>query len=348
KMARIVVAGGNYTGLNAMRYLYAALLAGPEPANVQITMVDRRDGFLHFIGMTRGLTEPDYGEQLWVPYSASPWLQHPQIAIKHDMVVNIDDTRVELGSGEQLEFDYLIIALGVSRFAPIGVQSRTKAEFLRELAETHGELVKAQSVAVVGGGAVGIEMAADLKADFPSKHVSLVHSRPKLLPGPFTDELRDHVADIMANRLGVDLVLGSRVADQEPKSQDMLEYGGIPEFARATATDVTMTLSDGSSLHYDYAIRCLGIRDHRAIINLPPSSSASEPIFGPSGLRVRATMQLDDDRFPHIYACGDICDHYKVKLAGVGMHGAFIAARNIARSILFPERGDLDHATQWP
>ncbi|KAJ2710823.1 hypothetical protein H4R19_003556 [Coemansia spiralis] len=57
-------------------------------------------------------------------------------------------------------------------------------------------------------------------------------------------------------------------------------------------------------------------------------------LAGPAGIRVRPTMQIDDDHFPHIYASGDICDHYKVKLAGVGMYGACIATRDIACTIL--------------
>ncbi|KAJ2047788.1 hypothetical protein GGI08_006170, partial [Coemansia sp. S2] len=64
---KIVVAGGNYAGLNAMQHLYSSLLAtDPKTTaaaanarpNVEITLIDRRDGFIHCIGLTRGLTEP--------------------------------------------------------------------------------------------------------------------------------------------------------------------------------------------------------------------------------------------------------------------------------------------------
>ncbi|KAJ2710299.1 hypothetical protein H4R19_003815, partial [Coemansia spiralis] len=340
---RIVVAGGNYAGLNAMQHLYATLLAGAAPVTaLHITLIDRRDGFLHYIGMTRGLAEPEFGGRLWVPYAESPWLRHPQITVKQGTVERITDRWVELAGGEQVAFDYLIVALGVGRFAPIGVRARTRSEFLHELAETHAQLASAQSVAVVGGGAVGIELAADIKADFPGKQVALVHSRAKLLPGPFMDALRDTVADTLEHKLGVRLVLGRRVIAQEPASDDMQDVAGDPEYVRATATAATLTLSDSSVLGCDLVVRCLGARDRHALLDL------GADVAGPAGIRVRPTMQIDDDRFPHIYACGDICDYYKVKLAGVGMYGACIAARNIARTILHPERRDLETARQWP
>ncbi|KAJ2775084.1 hypothetical protein IWQ57_000544 [Coemansia nantahalensis] len=340
----IVVAGGNYAGLNAMRHLYSTLLAGPAPAAVHLTMIDRRDGFLHYVGMTRGLTDLEYGEQLWVPYAASPWLRHPQITVKQGTVVRITDRCVELAGGEMVWFDYLVLALGVARFAPIGVCARTKRDFVHGLAATHAQLAAAKSVAVIGGGAVGIELAADIKSKFTAKKVALVHSRAKLLPGPFLEALRDAVADILEHRLGVRLVLGRRVVAQDPVSADMWGATSNPECVRAVATAATLTLDDNSALSCDLAIRCLGVHNRHALLDFPPDVD----ITGPAGIRVRPTMQVDDDRLPHIYACGDICDRYQIKLAGVAIHGAYIAARNIARAVLHPARSDLDTSVPRP
>ncbi|KAJ1944353.1 hypothetical protein EC988_006011, partial [Linderina pennispora] len=148
KRIEIVIAGGNYAGLNALHNLYAILLAAPSPANVHITLVDRRDGFVHFIGITRGLTEPDFGKKLWVPYSQVPWFSHPQITIKQAAVSQITAKAVHLADGSELSFDYLIIALGQSRFAPIGVASTTHQEFVAEIAEAHENIKKADNVVV--------------------------------------------------------------------------------------------------------------------------------------------------------------------------------------------------------
>ncbi|KAJ2355160.1 hypothetical protein GGF43_002852 [Coemansia sp. RSA 2618] len=336
KVVNVVVAGGNYAGLNAIRYLYAMLLAPVDQASrpkVHITLVDRRDGFVHYVGMTRGITEPSFGSSLWVPYSTIDWLHHPQITIKQGTVAEIQPTLVQLASGEQLQFDYLVVALGISRFAPIGVRSSTKAEFVDELAESYAQLKSAKSVVVVGGGAVGIELAADIKCDFQDKSVTLVHSRALPLPGPFKDELRENVVDILQRQIGVDLVLGQRVVAQEPASADMSDVTpDMPEYVSSTAANAKLTLSSGQTIHGDWVVRCLGTHDKRSVIMLPSSTQA--PIFGTNGIRVKDTMQIDDIAYPHIYACGDICARDTVKLAGVAMYGAFIAAINIARTIV--------------
>ncbi|KAJ2079586.1 hypothetical protein H4R24_003681 [Coemansia sp. RSA 988] len=292
-------------------------------------MIDRRDGFLHYIGMTRGLTAPDFGRSLWIPYSTVPWLQHPQITIRQSTVDHITDEYVVLDNGEKLAFDYLMVALGVGRHAPIGVGAQTQADYEKMLCETYASIRAAQNITVVGAGAVGIELAADVKCVFPEKNVQLVHSRQQVLAGPFSAELRDRVEQALGH-MGVEVVLGQRVVGQTPTSGDMDDDSAarLPELIQATATDAELTLADGRELRSDWVVRCLGARA-RPILRLP-----SKGLTDIHGIRVKATMQVDDARYPHIYAVGDACAHSAVKLAGVAMHNGFVAARNIARCLL--------------
>ncbi|KAJ1801503.1 hypothetical protein LPJ59_000223 [Coemansia sp. RSA 2399] len=347
---RIVVAGGNYAGLNAVRHLYATLLAptkstaAPDASqpNVEITLIDKRDGFLHYIGITRGFTEPEYGDRLWVPYASVPWLQHPCVSVCHDTIAKITSSSVDLASGTQVPFDYLVIALGETRAAPVGTEATTKEQFIRELDKVHRQIKGSRTVAVVGGGAVGIEMAADIKCDFANKNVILAHSRALPLPGPFTDEFREQVVDILRNDIGVNVILGQRVINQAPNCE-------IP----APDDGYLLTLADGRQLTADCVIRCLGANNSiKHLIDLPTQQDAELPLFGPRGIRVRDTMQVDCVEYPNIYACGDICARDDVKLAGVAMYGAYIAARNIARTILTQRStggcAELEEAFRYP
>ncbi|KAJ2719226.1 hypothetical protein GGI07_005335 [Coemansia sp. Benny D115] len=345
---RIVIAGGNYAGLNTAKVLYSTLLAAPEtekaetatthraPPEVQITIIDRRDGFLHFIGITRGLTEPEYGEQLWVPYSSVGWMQHPSIKHFQATVKQITPTHVRVasldGTETNIEFDYLVIALGEGRFAPVGTCAPSKDVFVKQLDTANQKIKAAKTVTVVGGGAVGIELAADIKCDFGDKQVTLVHSRALPLPGPFKDEFRQIVVDMLRNDIGVDLVLGDRAISQEPASGDMLAGPeDEPELIDSTSADTKLTLTSGRTVQSDLAIRCLGTRSkyHAPLISLPQGN-----VLDPTGIRVKDTMQVDSPEYSNIYACGDICSRDQVKLAGVAMYGGYIAARNVARSIL--------------
>ncbi|KAJ1882969.1 hypothetical protein H4R99_001199 [Coemansia sp. RSA 1722] len=346
---RIVVAGGNYAGLSAIKALYSSLLASPRspPAAippVEITLIDRRDGFVHYIGMTRGLTEPEYGAKLWTPYASVPWLQHPQIHIRQATITKITSTSVQTqrNNNETADvlFDYLVICLGDGRFAPIGTAATSKAGYLEQIQKAFEEIRAAGSVAVVGGGAVGIEMAADIKCDFPEKQVKLVHSRQLLLPGPFKDEFRQTVLDIMQKDIGVDVVLGNRVVSQTPQSADMLTSNRDPEYISSTVTNATLTMANERQLAADLVIRCLGTKPkYQELVDLPG-------VFDSTGIRVQDTMQVDN--LNNIYACGDICSRDQVKLAGVAMYGGYISGRNIARAVLYGGEAKLENATRYP
>ncbi|KAJ1719561.1 hypothetical protein LPJ53_005702 [Coemansia erecta] len=352
---RIVVAGCNYAGINALKTLYSTLLAKQATAataataqlpDVHITAIDRRDGFVHYIGITRGITEPEFGEQLWVPFKQVGWMQHPKITFRQGTVAKITSTHVVIeGSEQPIEFDYLVVALGVGRYAPIGVGVPTKPEFIEQLSSANKRIQAAGSVAVVGGGAVGIEMAADIKCDFPEKQVTLIHSRELPLPGPFKDQFRESVVEILKDKIGVSVVLGERVVSQAPVSDDMRPtHACDPEFADSSAINAQMTLSSGRSVSADYVIRCLGTcAKFQNLICIPNCN-----IFDASGIRVRDTMQIDSSDYPNIYACGDICSRDQVKLAGVAMYGGYIAARNIARSVIYGDKAVLEKGELYP
>lgn len=89
-------------------------------------------------------------------------------------------------------------------------------------------------------GAVGVEFAAEIKANFPSTEVYLIQSRPHLLHAePLPNGFKQRAADILAG-LGIQLLLGCRV----DKSQD----GGRSGFKSM------LTLSNGLCLGADHVI----------------------------------------------------------------------------------------------
>jgi hypothetical protein len=62
-------------------------------------------------------------------------------------------------------------------------------------------------------GAVGIEMAAELKMVSPDLDVTLIHSRDKLLSAePLPDDFKDKTLDLVRES-GVKVILGHRVLD---------------------------------------------------------------------------------------------------------------------------------------
>ncbi|KAJ2526582.1 hypothetical protein EV175_007634, partial [Coemansia sp. RSA 1933] len=143
------------------------------------------------------------------------------------------------------------------------------------------------------------------------------------------------VVDILQKDIGVDVLLGQRVVKQSL-------IGG--QAGNSDSNGYSLTLSDGRQITADCVIRCLGASTNyiKDLVDLPHLDDTEAPLLSPRGIRVKNTMQVDSSAYPNIYACGDICSRDEVKLAGVAMYGAYVAARNIARSILFGQQATLE------
>ncbi|KAF4047009.1 Pyridine nucleotide-disulfide oxidoreductase [Phytophthora infestans] len=90
----------------------------------------------------------------------------------------------------KLKFDYLVLATGSSYSVPIKPDSRDHARSATELKlqEVRGHIEKAERILVVGGGAVGCEVAAEVMAKYPNKSVTIVDANKQLIAG---NNLRD-------------------------------------------------------------------------------------------------------------------------------------------------------------
>lgn len=119
-----------------------------------------------------------------------------------------------------LPFDYLIYALGAGLPSPCDVWGEPpsspspgrglKSGGIEWMQRHHATISSASSVAIIGGGALGIQFATDIKSYWPSKSVTLIHSRQTLLP------IYGGLHDVVVKKfeeLGVEYVLGERVVE---------------------------------------------------------------------------------------------------------------------------------------
>lgn len=111
-----------------------------------------------------------------------------------------------------ISYDYLIAASGLRRQFPAVPQSLDKESYLKEASQHISEISAAtDGIVVVGGGAVGIEMATELKLTFPGLKITLVHSRSDLLSNePLPEEFKSETLKLV-QEMEVDVILSSRV-----------------------------------------------------------------------------------------------------------------------------------------
>lgn len=208
----------------------------------------------HTIGSPLALADSDYAKKAWVKYSEIPALQTPKINILHGSLTHLDPstkTASVLSSAAQVAsthtYDYFIAATGLRRVWPVVPQSHTKKQYLLEAEEQiHAVSTAKDGVLIVGGGAVGIEMAAELKMLHPEVKVTLAHSRDMLLSSEgLKDDCKVKARELLEEG-GVQVLLNHRLSS----SKKMETTDGVTRYEveftnghKMVVNDVTMAIS---------------------------------------------------------------------------------------------------------
>ena len=200
------------------------------------------------------------------------------------------------GRQEPIPFDYLIIATGSSYAFPAKVAEAqmTKAvELYKQLPE---KIMKAEHILLIGGGPVGVELAAEIGTDFPGKKVTLVHNQPTLLrPGVFNEKLYPRLYEQL-EKLGVQMILNDRIElPKQPADKHMNYIEGKHTF---------VTERTKQSITADLTFICVGAHvNNKSILN-----GALKSKINPQTGRLIVNNYLQVDGFENIFAVGDICD----------------------------------------
>ncbi|KAK1960096.1 FAD/NAD(P)-binding domain-containing protein [Colletotrichum sublineola] len=319
-LKNVVVLGGSYVGLNAVKELAAAL-----PASHRILLVEPHSHFHHLFALPRFSVLPKHEHKAFIPYTSvfagSPDSSRHQViqarahSLLHDSVVLDRDWQ----GSTKLPFDYLVVTTGTQLPPPGTIPYDDKLSSVKYLQSHQQSVIKASSIIIVGGGAVGVQMATDLKELYPDKEITLVHSRDHLMPlyhSKFHEVLKSRFEE-----LGVKLITGTRAV--------------FPTVNLAhDDTKVILKLKDGRELVTELVIPATGQKPNSGFVQtLQPSDGDS--LLNPSNgfIKVLPTLQFKDPAYPKLFAAGDIADTGAIKAAKPGMVQAQVAARNIIAMI---------------
>ncbi|EXJ77478.1 oxidoreductase [Capronia epimyces CBS 606.96] len=315
-LKNVVVVGGSYVGRATAKELAQAL-----PSTHRVLLVEPHSHFHHLFTFPRFAIVPGQEHKAFVPYSglfsslpnaANHAVVQARVLSVHARHVNLDR---EWQGSKQLPFEYLALATGTSLAEPAGMKQDEKPPAVRYL-QTHQEAVKrATSILIAGGGAVGVQMATDLKEYFPDKAVTLVQSRARVMP-QFHPALHELISKRF-DELGIDLITGTRI---------VVPPTGFPN----DGTPFQVQLTNGSTVPTELVILATGQRPNNGLVaGLEPSHPGS--LINPENgfVRVRPTLQLLDLKYPHIFAVGDIADTGVQKAARPGIAQAAVLAKNV-------------------
>ena len=291
----VVVVGGGYGGVNVAKAL-------DEVADV--VLVEPKDAFVHNVASLRALVDPSWLPRIYLPYDRL--LDNGRVI--RDRAAKVDAGRVTLASGEQIRADYIVLATGSGYPFPAKSDVDLTAAAHDKVRAAHAALSQAQRVLLLGAGPVGVELAGEIKAVWPGKHVTLLDVADDVLGERFRPDLKAEVRRQL-RELGVELLLSSPLREDPPTSP-----GGLGA--------VTVVTRAGAAVAADIWFRCYGV--------VP----ASEYLVGelaaarrPDGF-VEVTPSLQVVGQDTVFAVGDVstADH---KMAGAASRQAQVVADNI-------------------
>ena len=300
----VAVIGGGYGGASVAKAL---------DEHADVVLIDPKDAFVHSAGSLRALVRPDWADSIFFTYDTL--MQNGTVV--RERAASVDAGGVTLESGRRVEADFVVLATGSGYPYPAKFDTDAAGEALTRLRSTHGELAQAERVLIAGAGPVGLELAGEIKAEWPGKHVIVVDPGTRLLPA-FDEALREDLHRQL-DEVGIELRQGTSLLEEPPTRPG--EYK--PVTARTSGGDVEA----------DIWFRAYGV--DTASHYLADGRLTTRNERG----QVPVTERLNVAGHANVYAVGDITDLDEAKMAAFAMQHAEVVAENIRAQIAGEEPG---------
>lgn len=172
KQTDVLIIGGGFSGVATAQKL--------AKKGVNVTLVDRKDYFEVTFAVLRNVTAPkaqgNRSRKLYRNFVAGDFIQ--------GSIKSMNDKQAILANGHVISFNQVVIVSG-SRYPSLPLaKSHSQFDYVgrnQEMLNEHARLAAAKSVLVIGGGAVGVELAGEIASAFPDKSITLAHSGSTLL-----------------------------------------------------------------------------------------------------------------------------------------------------------------------
>ena len=221
-----------------------------------------------------------FGTDDFASLAVEAW--QPDVAVEIDREQRIVRTQ----SGREVQYDRLVIATGgAARKLPASLVKTDHIAYLRTLDEASalGErLRKGKHVLVIGGGWIGLEVAATARK--LGVAATVVEGAPRLCARSVPPAVSDFLLELHRSN-GVEVRLNAALTSLDTHPDD--------------AGAVRATLAGGTTLDADFAVAGIGLTPHTSL-----AEAAGLPVS--DGIVVDEHGMTGD---PRIFACGDVANH---------------------------------------
>jgi NADH dehydrogenase FAD-containing subunit len=266
-----------------------------------VVLIEPRDTFVHNVAALRAVVEPEWVDQIFIPYDRL--LTRGRLI--RDRAVDVSGSVVRLASGTSITADYTVLATGSVHRYPARMDVDDAAIAKDKLRATHDALARSSRVLLLGAGPVGLEFAGEIRAAWADTTVTVVDPSPDLVSGRFPEEFR---AELRAQleKLGVEVLLGTSLRE-------------LPVTGAGEAGTFTVTTGSGVSITADIWFPCYGAAPATGYL------SASDQVTVTPSLRVQGQE--------NVFAIGDITALPEMKMARNAQKHAEVAVANVTALI---------------
>ncbi|MEM4780935.1 MAG: NAD(P)/FAD-dependent oxidoreductase [Halalkalicoccus sp.] len=310
---QVVVLGAGYAGAGAIPRLENEL------SDAQITWISETDYHLVLHESHRVIRDPSVREHVAIPVAE---IKSPATRFIEGEVTDLDtDARVvSLADGTEIEYDYVLVALGsdTAYYGIPGLEEHSLTLKSLDDALAIHEAVKTAArdatrddpaqVAIGGAGLSGIQSAGEV-AEFRDKHnapieISLIEALPEIMPGQ-DPELQGAVKKRLLDT-DIEIMTDDPITEADPD---------------------TIQFDEGEPLEYDVFVWTGGITGRKCLENATVEKEHNRIV-------AESTFRTDDER---VFAIGDsaIVDQGETPApptAQAAWQAAELVGENIARA----------------
>ncbi|KAK3118450.1 hypothetical protein QOZ80_9BG0699250 [Eleusine coracana subsp. coracana] len=287
---RVVIVGGGIAG---------ALLAKTLQNHADVVLIDPKEYFEIPWANLRAQVDPIALDRTVIPHDE--YLSHAKVVTA--CATGIDDSVVLTSIGRAVAYDFLVIATGRTCTRP-----PKRPDRIDMFHEDRRRIDGAKSVLIVGGGPVGVELAAEIVISYAypdKKAVTLVHGGARLLEA-----------------------MGPRAAG---KALDWLRYKGVTVLLDQTVDPASappdareFTTSAGETVKADCYFVCA---------SRPLASAWLRETFLKDHVNDKGQLAVDEHLrvggMRNVFAVGDITDVAEAKHGYLAQRQAMVVSRNL-------------------
>jgi NADH dehydrogenase FAD-containing subunit len=275
-------------------------------SDAHVVLVEPKDAFVHTVASLRALVDSEFLPRIFLPYDNLL----ARGRVEHDRATSVGPHRVVVASGQEIAADYVVLASGSEYPFPAKSDVDDTHDAIEKYAAARAHLVDANCALLIGAGAVGIELAGEIRSAWPDKPVILLDSAPDVLGDSYRPDLK---AELRAQleEIGVELVLGEALR-------------ALPPTAETELGPFTVTTETGREITADIWFRCFGVSPVSDYLDHELATARDPDGF----VTVGPALQLEG--FDNVFAIGDVSTA-DAKMAGRAGRQAHIVAENIRK-----------------